>query len=145
MFLFDCLTLFPPFFCGNAVVVMSRLLSLCSQRRSCGRLTRCVECIDKECDDCGTEGMMEVRLALDISHAASFSSSRDSLDSLSQLNKFTKCDEEGGYDGDVKKMKSRALALTSCLIRWGMDLFHSDLLQLLNNQSNIRYTQCSAV
>ena len=98
-----------------------------------------------KCDDCGAEGMMEVRLALLISHAASFSCSRDPLDSLSSLASLIDCDEQGGDDGNVKTMKARALALTSCLIRWGKHLPYPDLLNTLKTQANTHDPNCSAL
>ena len=122
---------------------MSRLLSLCSQRCSCGKLTRCVECVGMEYNDCGAEGMMEVRVVLLISRAASISCSFcDPLDSLTRL---TECDEQDGCDENVKKMKARALGYASCLIRWGKHMSHPDLLKLLETQANTHDPQCSAI
>ena len=123
---------------------MSRFLSLSSQRSSCGRLTRCVSCLESLCAGDGeVVGMNEVGLALSILRAFSIGcSSVEPLDSLAEIFSFNECDER---DGNVKMVKGRALGIASCLIRWEKHLSANDLWNAMNKQANPRYTELSPI
>ena len=99
----------------------------------------CVEWLGSECNDCDAEGMMEVQLALGIACSC------PSLDSLASLASLSECNRQDEYDKVANKMKGRALALTSCFIRWGKYITFPDLFNMLKNQGNTSNSQCSEI
>ena len=48
---------------------MSHVVSLCSQRCTCGRLIQSLHWLENECEERNVCGVMEMRLALDIAWA----------------------------------------------------------------------------
>ena len=108
-------------------------MSLCSQRCTCGRLTRSLHWLEKECEDGIVCGVKEVRLALGISWVGCIGCGcGDDLDALTALSSLCECDDKGNDKEKSDKIKGRALACTACCLRWGKEMTPFD--SLLNSQ-----------
>ena len=90
-------------FCIIHFAAMSRAVSLCSQRCTCGRLTRSLHWLEKECENVNVCGMMEIRLALNIAWVGRVGCGcGDELDALAALSSLSVCDDKSG---DQKKKR----------------------------------------
>ena len=110
---------------------MSRFVSLCSQRCTCGRLPWCLHWLENECEHENVCGVMELRLALDIARIGCIGyGCGDQLDALAALRHLSECDDKSGDQGKSEKVKGRALACTAFFLRWGQRMTFDDLMDV---------------
>ena len=111
---------------------MSHFVSLSSQRCASGRLARCLEWLEKECENENVCGMMEMRLALDIAHAERIGCGfSDELDALNALSSLSVNEDKSRVREKCEEMKGRALGCTaSFLQREKESTFLNNLLRI---------------
>ena len=109
--------LFERFFSG-VFETMSHVVSLCSQRCTCGRLTRNLTWLENECEERNACGVMEMRLALDIAWAGCIGCGcGDELDAFAALNSLSECDDKSEDHRKCETMKGRALACAASFLQ----------------------------
>ena len=97
---------------------MSRFVSLSSQKCASGRLARCLQWLEKECEDGCACGMMEVRLALVIARVERIGCGCDEkLDALTALNSLSECDDKIEDQEKAEEMKGRVLACAASFLQ----------------------------
>ena len=105
---------------------MSRFLSLCGQRRTCGRLTRILQWFDTNCHDDVAFGTDEVRLGKAVGMAGNVRFAAEVETTLCELERLRGNNERGTQD--PVKIKGRALVCAGLLAQQNVE-FARDLVK----------------